>query len=264
MTFARIWPAGVAAAQVIEPIELETLDIDHSKAINGVDGDIAAGALELSDCDLTGTSSIDITGDIHTTGFVDTDANLYVGQDADITGNLEVHGNDLIVDQSLTVTGSANIRYMYMRRIIPDLSGVGGVQTIDTSTATVLALDFTAYTDWLITLNNGADPALPAVLATIATLVDTHVDSERTSPPTTKFTITFRAGAAQTGGIGISPSVAVFPASFHGLTKADLVGPRSGANGVGGGTNDWMRIELENIGTTGTPRYSCSVTMGSG
>ena len=260
MTFPLVWTSGVANGQVIPGSEFEQLDEDHSKAINGVDGDVAAGALEFSDCDLTGTSSVDITGPITTTQDVSC-ANLYVSQDAEVQGNLVVQGNELQVVNDLSVGVSAFIPYLFTRRIIP-ISG--GTQTIDTSTGTVLALDFTQHRDWLITLNNGANAALPAVLATISTLVDTHADSWRKVEPKMKFTITFVAGAAQAGGIGISPSIAVFPSSFHGLTKADLVGPRSGANGVGGGANDWMRIELENIGTAGTPRYACSMTMGSG
>lgn len=260
MTFPLVFPSGVADGQTIFADEYEQLDVDHSKAINGVDGDVAAGALEFSDCDLTGTSSINISGAIETSADV-TAENLYIGQDAFVDGNLEVHGNELIVNNDLSVGVSAFAPYLFTRRIIP-ISG--GTQTIDTSTAAVLALDFTQHRDWLITLNNGADPTLPAVLATTTTLVDTHADSWREVPPKMKFTITFIAGAAQVGGIGLSPTAAVFPASFHGITKADRVGPRSGANGVGGGTNDWMRVELENVGTTGTPRYACSMTMGSG
>lgn len=258
MTFPLVWTSGVANGQVIPGSEFEQLDEDHAKAINGVDGDVAAGALEFSDCDLTGTSSVDITGPITTTQDVSC-ANLYASQDAEVQGNLVVQGNDLQVVNDITVGVSAFIPYLFTRRILP-ISG--GTQTIDTSTGTVLALDFTQHRDWLITLNNGAASTQPAVLATVATLVDTHADSWRKVEPKMKFTITFVAGAAQAGGIGLSTGV--LPASFHGLTVADLVGPRSGAATGTGGANDWMRIELENIGTAGTPRYACSMTMGSG
>lgn len=260
MTFPRIWPAGVAAAQELAPLEFETLDIDHTKAINGVDGDVVAGPLEFSDCDLTGTSSIDITGSIATTTTVDVGTTLTVVDEA-FLNYLEVAGNALFNGNLSLPTTGVDARTVLADRVVPRTIGT---QTIETDTAEVLALDFTLHDTFVITLDNAGDPTAPAVLATVATLTDTSGTAELQVKPGAKLSITFKAGSTQTGGIGISSLAGVFPASFHGISKADLVGPRSGALGVGGGTNDWMRLELENIGTTGTPKYACKMTMGSG
>lgn len=260
MSYTRQYPGGVPALQMITPGNFEYWDISISTAIDGTGGGTYSGPIILTNTRLEGTSEIDITGFIDTTGDV-TCANIYVSQDAFVSGNLEVQGNELIVFNDLSVGVSGFVPYLFTRRIIPPS---GGTQSIDTSTGTVLALDFTQHRDWQITLTNGPDPSEPAILATVATLVDTHADSWREVPPKMKFTITFRAGSGQDGGIGIDPDAGVFPASFHGISASDLVGPRSGGLGVSGGEFDWMRLELENIGTTGAPVYACKMTMGSG
>ena len=69
MTFPLVWTSGVANGQTIPGSEFEQLDEDHSKSINGVDGDTVNGHIEFTDVELTGTSSINCTGNIVTTGF---------------------------------------------------------------------------------------------------------------------------------------------------------------------------------------------------
>lgn len=246
MTFPREFPLGVPALQVISPTNFENWDIRISQAVDGTGGGVYAGAIELTGALLSGTSAIDTDGNLTTTGDVTA---------ANFIGTQTVSSDEVVAVASFATT---SLPYRTSPRAV-------GSQTIDTSTGAVLALDFTTRDTWEITLNNGADPNEPAVLGTTATLTDTAgVGDPAEVKPGMKITVTFKAGAAQVGGIGISPSATVFPASFHGLTKADLVGPRSGANGVGGGTNDWMRLELENIGTAATPKYACKMTMGVG
>lgn len=238
MTFPREYPLGVPAMQVITSTNFDNWDIRISKAINGVDGDTIAGAIEFENVTLTTNSAIDTDGNIVTTGDI---------TGANIVGTQTIVGDDV-------VAGSLFSTHAQPYRTVP--RGVGS-QTIDTSTGTVLALNFTTRDTWEIVLDNGADPAIVAALGTTATLVDTVGSPGDPGEvlPGAKISITFRAGAAQTGGIGISPSATVFPASFHGITKADLVGPRTGVN-------DWIRLELENIGTAATPKYACKITMG--
>lgn len=247
MTFPREYPLGVPSLQVISSQNFENWDVRISKAINGVDGDTIAGAVEFESALLTTNSAINTDGYIVTTGDVTA---------ANVIGTQSVTSDSVVAESALATESKAY-------RTVP--RGIGA-QTIDTSTGAVLALNFTTRDHWLITLENGADPAVPAVLATVATLIDTVASPGDPGEvlPMAKISIEFRASSSQTGGIGISSSATVFPASFHGLTKADLVGPRSGANTGLGGENDWIRIELQNIGTAAVPRYACTVSMGAG
>lgn len=263
MTFPLVFPSGVADGQTIFADEYEQLDVDHSKAINGVDGDVAAGALEFSDCDLTGTSSINISGPIETTDDVtaenvtatatlNTDE-LFASGAASFGSTVEVSGVLTVLDAVVVSSGTERIE---ADRIIVNrvLCESPGTQTIDTATATTLAVNFIADDTWVITLLNGADPTAAAVLSTVGAFTDTNGTAHLQLKPGSKVSILFKAGAGQVGGIGLHPNV--FPASVIGLSPAELAGPQHGAN-------DWMRVDLVNIGTAATPKYSATLTMGT-
>ena len=253
MTFPLVWTSGVANGQTIPGSEFEQLDEDHSKSINGVDGDTVNGHIEFTDVELTGTSSINCTGNIVTTGDITCEA---------------LNVDDVVIGTSLSVPGflANTITCQYVNSTISTAwrhqpENVG-TQSIDCSTGTVLALNFLQYDHWIITLSDSSDPTTCAILTTVATLVDTSGGfPEVRVKPGAEYSITFKAAAGQIGGIGLSTGV--FPARFRGLSAADLLGPRTGQVTETDGDEDWIRIDLINTGTTTAPIYSCSVTMGS-
>ena len=253
MTFPREFPLGVPVGTVLTSPTIESMDINISKSINGVDGDLINGHIEFTDVELTGTCSINTSGNIVTTGDVTCD-------------NLNV--NDVVVGTSLSVP-SLVVTTVTCDTVDASISKCNrheprdiGTQSIDCSTGTVLALNFLQYDHWLITLSDSSSPQACAVLTTTATLVDTSGGfPEVRVRPCAEYSITFKAAAGQVGGIGLSPGI--FPASFRGLSAADLLGPRTGQVTETDGDEDWIRIDLINTGTTTAPIYSCSVTMGS-
>lgn len=256
MTFPREYPLGVPAAQVISSQNFENWDIRISKAVDGVDGGAYSGAVELTNALLSGTSAVNTDGNIATTGDVEC-ANVIVSQTASIE---DMSATNALVDIAQIETCS--VERMTCK--------TAGTQAIDTSSATVLALNFITRDTWIITLTNVSDPTAPAILSTVATLVDTDANADLRVKTGSKLSVLFIAGATQTGGIGISHTATVLPSSFRGLTKSDLIGPRGcGPISIGtarglGGEHDWMRLDLVNVGTPTVPKYECTMSMGSG
>lgn len=235
--------------------------------VDGAGGGTWNGAITLTDLDVRGTSSIDISGTIETSSF------LIVGDFVNIGTNLEVVDETLLrilqVTEYSQFNGIATFDVfadftlgLNAQTLLADRSGPKtiGTQTIDCDTSTALSLDFTLHDHFVITLYSGGTPLQLARYSTTVVLVDTHATPERQVKPGWEVVIMFKADTGQHGGIGLLASA--FPASFVDKDPADFVGPSTGQITGADGANDWIELRLRNIGTAATPRYSCQVTMG--
>lgn len=264
MTFPREFPLGVPVGTVLTSPTVESMDINISKSINGVDGDTVAGAVIFTGSTLGGSSTVNTTGDVTcdeltANGVANFNDDFFCVGDAAFGANCEISGI-LTVGDAIIVSGGTN-RIETDRVIVNRVICTSpGTQSIDCSTGTVLALNFIADDTWVVTLSDSSDPTSCAILTTTCTLVDTNGTAHLQLKPGSKCSILFKAAAGQTGGIGLTPGI--FPASFRGISDADMMGPRTGGATGFDGEEDWIRIDLVNIGTAAAPVYSCTLTMG--
>jgi hypothetical protein len=263
MSYTRQYPGGVPVGQVISSGNFEYWDISISTAIDGTGGGVYDGPVILTNTALTDDSYVDITGDVacaNVTASVSVNTvDLFVSDDAAFGDDVEISGILTVLDAILVTSGSNRIEAdrILVNRI---LCASPGTQSIDCSTGTQLALNFITDDTWEITLSDSSDPTTCAILSTTVLLTDTSGTANLRVKHGSKITITFRAATGQIGGIGLSPGI--FPASFLGIRAADLIGPRTGEISESGGASDWIRMELENIGTETAPLYSVAITMG--
>lgn len=116
MAFPRIQPAGWSVNQKLKSAEMNQLDIDHAKAINGEDGDVIPGELTcLADIIMDG-SNIRVTG-----GQILMEGSAY----ADNGGTFTCQGTTLYVDNASTVQFDCPISNV----LTVDNLGVGGAFT---------------------------------------------------------------------------------------------------------------------------------------
>lgn len=260
MTHPRTYPAGFPGGPIPSSF-LTALDRDLSECVDGVGGGPYSGPIELSDLEMTGTGSIDISGPIITSSFVEIGVNLTVVDETflrilEVSEGSRFYGVatfDIFADFTLGL----NAQTILADRIGPKTIGT---QSIDCDGATALALDFTLHDRFVITLFSGGDPTQLARYSTAVVLTDTHATPERQVKPGWEFVVKFVAGAGQAGGIGLLSSA--FPASFIDKDPADFIGPSTGQHTNADGENDWLELRLVNIGSAATPRYTCKVTMG--
>lgn len=235
--------------------------------VDGAGGGTWNGAITLTDLDVRGTSSIDISGTIETSSWLEVGDFLNVGTNLTVVDEtflrvLEVSEGARFFDVVTFDIFADFTLGLNAQTILADRSGPKtiGTQTIDCDTATALTLDFTLHDHFVITLYSGGTPLALARYSTAVVITDTHATPERQVKPGWEIVIEFKADTGQHGGIGLLSSA--FPASIIDKDPADFVGPSTGQITGADGANDWIRLRLTNIGSAATPRYTCKVEMG--
>lgn len=246
MTHARTYPGGFPGGPIPSSF-LTAMDRDIAECVDGVGGGTYGGNIILTNLHVSGTSVWNTPGDI-TAGTITATADV-------VTDGLSFSG--------AAGTWCALDTYVQARTILADrvVTTNAPAQALDTDSVTSASFDFTLNDTFEVSLVNGASSAQVATLTTAFTITDTSGTTELKVKKGAKISITFRAAAGQTGGIGLHPNC--FPASFQGFDVAAAYGPQTGKFTGLDGEEDWMNLALENIGTDAAPVYSCRITMGA-
>ena len=216
--FTRVKALGWALYDLLESALMNQLDTNVSKAVNGDDGSVHDGDVELGS--LVTHRDVDSQGDVNA--------------DGDVTAV-----GDVIATSSLK--GSVSMAEKVQPRSIYTVS-------VDCSVGSpTVALNLTLYDTFVVTLIEPSSVLLTAVLSSI-TFTTAAADTDHELKPGARFSITVKANAAQTGGCGMA--VGAFPSSVKGLTASDELGCRYDAN-------DSTTYVLEQVGTAGTPSFLC-------
>lgn len=232
-------PLGFTALSPLFASEMQLLQEQVERAVDGDTGGTWDGPVILTAAQLNGSSSINTTGSIETTDFVTADV---------------ITGNTVGAVGTITAGTIASSRRMSADKTNPRTVNA---QTINCAGgAANLTVDFTLYQAFDITLTDSGGSHITAVLATITINTTTVTVADRVQAGE-RFTLNFRT--AQNGGLGLA--LTALPVSVTGYTKSDLIGPRGGVESAGGGAaatggaTDFLQLELEQVGTPLSPAF---------
>jgi len=238
--FTRVKPLGWGLFDILASALMNAIDINLSKAVNGDEGGTWAGPVTLTNGRLTGTSFVNTSGQVTTTGAV-------TGATVNSTGDTNV-GADLIA-ASAVKSPIALVDKLGPRTI--------SEQTVDSELgAAPVTLDLTSYQTFIVNCAvggpSGADEV--AILGTI-TLTTATGDADREVKKGATWKLIVRANG-HASGCRISSTA--WPASIVGLEPSDKRGP-GGQNG-----DDLVTYVFEQVGTPGVPKFApLSVTYGA-
>jgi hypothetical protein len=221
--FPRVKPLGYGFKEKLPSADVNTLDTDHTKAVNGDDGSIHDGNVELG--------SVVTHRDVHS------QRDVIVDRDVLATG-------DVVASSSLKAPVSNAEKHQPRTVDQRSIDCAGG--------STSVTLDMTTYDTFLLELFDSGSSTIVAVLEQLLFTVLT-IDTDREVKPGARFTIVLYAKSTQTGGCGCV--VGAFPASVFGLSVTDELGRRTDQF-------DAMTYTLVNIGTPVVPKFQAFTAVG--
>jgi hypothetical protein len=232
--FPRVKPLGWSLFDILASALMNQLDIDHSKSVNGDDGGTWGGPVIFTNATLSGTSTVNTSGDITTSGTILAPT---------INGNTITASLDLVAGDSLkafTVMGNKTQPQAVFTASY-DVNATLGV---------VGALDFTANDTFDLTLTDGSGAGTVAQLGSLTIAACTNANTDKEVKKGAKIVIrihtTQPAGAQTTDG-------ATWPASFAFASQADK------AINLLPGQFSYYELELEQVGTPAAPSFLASV-----
>lgn len=229
--FTRVKALGWSLGEVLTSFQMNQLDINVSKAVNGDDGGSWAGAVILTNGRLQGTSFVNTSGQLTTTGAV-------------TGGTVQSSTGDITSAADLIATSALKSPIALADKHGPRTISEQSVHSVSGGASASVTLDLTSYDTFIVNVDSDVVDAA-GVLGTI-TLTTASGDADREVKKGAHWSLTVRANG-HAGGVQIAS--AAWPASIVGLGGADKIGP-----GPKDG-NDTMTYVFRQVGTPGVPKF---------